>query len=283
MSSDNKTRTGITAVVLSMVSFQTGLALAYSLFDHIDVNEVAELRLFLSGIIFLFILFIIKPKVSRYTPATFALCMLLGLNIAVFALLFMNSVDRLDELGTASALAFLGPLSISIIRGEGKHRILWPGSAAVGVVLLTQPWTHKIDHLGVFYALAAASCWAGYIILAQCVAKKVSGIGGLAIAMPVAALVTTIVVRPPMRDFVHGDTLLAGLGMAIMMTGLPYSLEMASLRRLTAAEFGTLMSLEPAIAWLIGVAVLHQVPHWFNMAGICFVVLAGIGAVRFSQ
>ena len=73
---------------------------------------------------------------------------------------------------------------------------LWPGLAAIGVVLLTQPWQGAVDPVGVLYALGAAACWAGYILLTQRVGDEVAGINGLAVSMPVAGVVATIVVGP---------------------------------------------------------------------------------------
>ena len=87
-----------------------------------------------------------------------------------------------SRLGTASALEFLGPLGVAVAHGKGGHRLAWPGLAAVGVVLLTQPWDGAVDPIGVLYALGAAVCWAGYILLTQRAGDEVSGInasGGL--------------------------------------------------------------------------------------------------------
>jgi inner membrane transporter RhtA len=66
----------------------------------------------------------------------------------------------------------------------------------------------------------------------------------------------------------------------VLLPVVPYSLEMLALRRLTVATFGTLMALEPAIALVLGLVVLHQVPGWSAIAGIGLVVAAGIGAER---
>ena len=97
----------------------------------------------------------------------------------------MASLDRIP-LGTASALEFLGPLGVAVAQGRGGRRILWPGIAAVGVVLLTDPWAGTVDPVGVLYALIAAVCWGGYILLTQRVGDGVAGINGLAVSMPVA-------------------------------------------------------------------------------------------------
>ncbi len=201
---------------------------------------------------------------------------------AALTLLFMAAVARLP-LGTASALEFLGPLGVAVARARGRAR-LWPLPAAVGVVLLTEPWLGRIDLLGVGFALGAAVCWAAYILLTQRVGDEVSGLRGLAVSMAVAGVVATaaVGVGSGATVFSHVDVGLVafGIGLAILLPVVPFSLEMLALRRLTTAAFGTLMSLEPAIALLIGLVALHQVPGVAAIVGIAFVVAAGIGAER---
>jgi inner membrane transporter RhtA len=132
----------------------------------------------------------------------------------------------------------------------------------------------------VAFALAAAVCWAAYILLTQRVGDEVAGLRGLAVSMPVAALVATVVVGPSTLGRFSPDVLLVGLGLAVLLPVVPFSLELLALRRLTAAAFGTLMSLEPAIALVVGLVALHQVPGVVPLAGVAFVVAAGIGAER---
>ncbi len=113
---------------------------------------------------------------------------------------------------------------------------------------------------------------------------EVSGLRGLAVSMAVAGVVATaaVGVGSGATVFSHVDVGLVvfGIGLAILLPVVPFSLEMLALRRLTTAAFGTLMSLEPAIALLIGLVALHQVPGVAAVVGIAFVVAAGIGAER---
>ncbi|MCB0949770.1 MAG: EamA family transporter [Mycobacterium sp.] len=260
----------------SMVCVQLGLAVAVTLINDIGVEGAAWLRLVWAGIL---ILVIVRPRRAAFTGKSFVMCVLLGVVTAAITLLFMAALDRIP-LGTASALEFLGPLGVAVARGHGRARTLWPGLAAVGVLLLTQPWTATVDTLGVVYALAAAACWAGYILLTQWVGDEVAGITGLAVSMPVAGLVASLTVGPAVIGLMTPQILLIGLGLAILLPVVPFALEMLALRRLTAAAFGTLMSLEPALAMLIGLLVLHQVPGVLAVLGIGFVVAAGVGAAR---
>ena len=148
-------------------------------------------------------------------------------------------------------------------------------------MLLTEPWHGGADPVGVAFALAAAACWAAYILLTQRVGDEVAGLRGLAVSMPVAALVATRRRGPvACSGTLTPELVLVGLGLAVLLPVVPFSLELLALRRLTTAAFGTLMSLEPAIALIVGLVVLHQVPGVAAVAGIGFVVAAGVGAER---
>ncbi len=269
-------RTGALMAMGSMLCVQVGLAIAVTLIDRIGVEGAAWLRLAWASVL---MLVIVRPRVAAFTWATFRVCVVLGLVTAAVTMLFMAAVDRIP-LGTASALEFLGPLGVAVAHGKGAHRVAWPGLAAVGVVLLTQPWEGTVDPIGVLYALAAAVCWAGYILLTQRAGDEVAGINALAVSMPVAGLVATAVVGPAVLPRMTPEILLIGIGLAILLPVVPFALELLALRRLTTAAFGTLMALEPAFAMIVGLVVLHQVPGPAGVVGICFVVAAGIGAAR---
>jgi hypothetical protein len=148
------------------------------------------------------------------------------------------------------------------------------------VIVLTHPWQGGASLPGVAFALGAAACWAAYILLTQTVGDEVAGLQGLATSIPVAALVTTVVTGPGIRPALTPHLLLAGLGLALLLPVVPFSLEMYALRRLTTAAFGTLMCLEPALAMLAGLVLLGQVPQAWSLAGVALVVTAGLGAER---
>jgi inner membrane transporter RhtA len=272
-------RSGAAFAFVSMVCVQLGLAVSVGLIGRIGAEGAAWLRLVCAAAI---LLVLVRPRITTFSRSGLVACLALGAVTAGLTLLFMAAVARLP-LGTASALEFLGPLGVAVARGSGWTQ-LWPVPAAVGVVLLTEPWLGQIDLVGVGFALAAALCWAGYILLTQRVGDEVSGLRGLAVSMGVACLVATGVVGIGSGGavFAHVDAGLVafGLGLAILLPVVPFSLEMLALRRLTTAAFGTLMSLEPAIALVIGLVALHQVPGAAAVVGIAFVVAAGIGAER---
>ncbi len=267
--------TGATMAVGAMLCVQLGLAVSVGLFDQVGPSGAAWLRLAWAGLLLAVLL---RPRPSWYTRSGLLASVALGVVTAGVTLLFMEAVARLP-LGTASALEFLGPLGVAAFRGRGA-RVVWPALAAVGVLLLTEPWHGTVDPVGVAFALAAAACWAAYILLTQRVGDEVAGLRGLAVSMPVAGIVATAVAGPSVIGHLTPELLLAGLGLAVLLPVIPFTLELLALRRLTTAASGVLMSLEPAIALVIGLVVLHQVPGALPVVGIAFVVAAGIGAER---
>ncbi|MDH6193957.1 inner membrane transporter RhtA [Mycobacterium frederiksbergense] len=272
----NPARTGALMAVASMLCVQIGLAIAVDLIDDIGAAGTAWLRLAWAGVL---MLVIVRPRRSFFTRSAFWTCVALGVATAGVTLLFMAALARIP-LGTASALEFLGPLGVAVVHGRGRGRVVWPGLAAAGVLVLTEPWTGSVDAAGVLYALGAALCWAGYILLTQRVGDEVAGANGLAVSMPVAGLVATVVVGPSVFADLTPQLLLIGVGLAILLPVVPFSLELSALRRLTTAAFGTLMALEPAFAMLVGFVLLNQVPGPTGVIGICLVVAAGVGAAR---
>ena len=269
------TRTGAGMALISMLCVQLGIAASVGLFDEVGADGAACLRLAFAGLI---LLAIGRPRPSSFTRSSLTAAIGLGIVTAAVTMCFMAAVDRIP-MGTASALEFLGPLGVAILRGRGGTKI-WPLIAAVGVLLLTEPWHGALDPVGVAFALAAAVAWGLYIVLTQRVGDEVSGLQGLAISMPVAGLVAAAVAGPSLVGELTPAILLAGVGLAILLPVIPFALEMLALRRLTTSAFGTLMSLEPALALLIGLVVLGQAPGLLPVVGIAFVVVAGIGAER---
>ena len=262
--------------VASMLCVQLGLAASVGIFDDVGPEGAAFLRLFWAGVI---VLLLVRPRISRFGRDALLACVGLGVVTAGVTMLFMAAVDRLP-LGTASALEFLGPLGVAVARSRGGRVLVLPLLAAVGVVLLTEPWRGDVDLVGVAFALGAAACWAAYILLTQHVGDEVTGLQGLAVSLPVAGVVTALVAGPGTLPQLTWQIVLVGVGLAVLLPLIPFSLEMLALRRLTTSAFGTLMSLEPAIALVIGLLVLRQQPGLWPVVGIGFVVAAGVGAER---
>src|SRR4051812_3589047 len=268
-------RAGAGMALGAMVCVQIGIAASVGLFDDVGAEGVAALRLAWAGVL---LLVLVRPRPSAFSRRGLVASSVLGVVTGAMTLCFMAAVARLP-LGTASALEFLGPLGVAIARGRGAVK-LWPATAAVGVLLLTEPWHGAADGGGIAFALAAAACWAAYILLTQEVGDEVAGIQGLAVSMPVAGVVAVLVARPDPAVALAPGMVCAGIGLAVLLPVIPFALEMLALRRLTATAFGTLMSLEPAVALIVGLVGLHQTPGLGPVVGILFVVVAGIGAQR---
>src|SRR6266581_3549598 len=238
-------RAGTLMAVGSMACVQLGLALSVPLFGQVGPLGAVWLRLAWAGLI---LLVAVRPRPWRFRRRVQVATVALGVVTAGLTMLFMAAVARLP-LGTACALEFLGPLGVAVARGRGRRRLLRP-------------------------------CWAAYILLTQAVGDEAAGLQGLAVSIPVAAVVATLVTGPGIAPALTPHLLLAGLGLALLLPVVPFSLEMYALRRLTTAAFGTLMCLEPALALLAGLVLLGQVPRAWSLAGVAFVVTAGIGAER---
>ncbi len=279
----NQARAGSLMAVGSMTLVQLGLALSVPLFGQVGAMGAVWMRLAWAAVI---LIVVVRPRPWRFRRPVLLATIALGTVTAGVTMLFMASIARLP-LGTASALEFLGPLGVAVARAGngqgGARRLLWPGLAAIGVLLLTHPWEGGGSPLGVILALGAAVCWAAYILLTQAVGDEVAGLQGLAVSIPVAALVSTPFAAGDIGRALAPHLLLAGFGLALLLPVIPFSLEMYALRRLTTAAFGTLMCLEPALAVLAGLALLGQVPQALSLAGVAFVVTAGLGATQRTE
>src|SRR5215207_5471961 len=227
--------------VLAMLTVQVGAAASVPMFERIGAAGTAWLRLCWAG---LFFVALVRPRLRALPREGVRRAVLLGVVSAAMTLSFFAAIERIP-LGVAVALEFLGPLGVAVAHRVGRLGLVWPGLAAVGLLGLTEPWNGTTALVGV----------------------------GL-------ALVATIVGAPAAIPRLTGEVILLSAGLALLLPVIPYALELVALRRLTAAAFGTLASLEPALAVLIGLLLLHQRPAPWQFAGVVLVVIAGIGAQR---
>jgi inner membrane transporter RhtA len=260
--------------VAAIVTIQLGAALSTRLFDDVGPGGTAWLRLTAGGLIFLAI---VRPRRRTYTRRDLTVAIPLGVVTGIMTVAFLFAIDRLP-LGTVVAIEFLGPLGVAVFRAHSRRGLIWPALALSGVLLLTEPWQGEVDVIGVALALVAG--WATYILLTQAVGDRFSGMQSLAVTIPVAAVASSVIGIPQAWGHITGSVILQAIGLAILLPVIPFALELAALRRLTAAAFGTLMALEPAIGTLWGIALLSQVPGPWQAVGITLVVIAGIGAER---
>lgn len=262
--------------VTSIISVQLGLALSVPLFDEVGAAGTAWLRLIAGAVIFLLIN---RPPMRSLRRSDLQLLLPLGIASGFITIAFLTALERIP-LGTAVAIEFLGPLGVAVLRSRRRSLLVWPALALLGVLLLTDPWQAGVDLLGVTMAGLAACGWATYILLTQHVADRFTGLEGLSITIPVAAIATAFIGIPQVAGGLSWPVAAAAFGLALLLPVIPFSLEMLALRRLTTSAFGTLMALEPAFALFMGALLLAQYPNTGQILGVVLVVVAGIGAAR---
>ncbi|GAA1796152.1 EamA family transporter [Agromyces lapidis] len=265
-----------TMAVAAMLMIQATAALSVPLIELLGAGGTAWLRLAFGAVFFIAIA---RPPLRRIRRVDVLPLAGLGVATGVMMVAFLSAIERIP-LGTAVAIEFLGPLAVAAIRSRSRRMLIWPVLALAGVVLLTEPWHGEVDLLGVGFAALAGAGWGVYILLTQKVGDRFSGISGLSITIPIAAVVTAFVGVPQVIGHLDWRVLLIAAGLALLAPVIPFGLEMLALRRMTHTAFGTLMALEPAFGVLLGVLVLAQIPSAAQVAGIVLVVLAGAGAQR---
>jgi inner membrane transporter RhtA len=260
-----------------VTSIQFGAALAATLFDDLGAAGVSLLRLGFAAII---LVALARPRVRGRDPRALRLVLLFGLTLGGMNLFFYEALDRIP-LGVAVTIEFAGPLGVAIATSRKRLDLVWAGLAAVGILLLSNPFGAGIDTTGLILILLAAGCWAAYILIAQAATEDFHGSEGLALAMVIGALVPLVPgIAEAGSTLLRPEWLALGAGVALASSVIPYSLETEALRRLPANVFGVLMSIEPAIAALAGFLVLGQSLSARDLVAIAFVVAASAGASR---
>jgi inner membrane transporter RhtA len=262
--------------VTAILSVQLGSALSVGLIEEVGPAGTAWLRLSMGAVI---LLAIGRPPLRSIRRPDVLPLLGLGITTGVMTIGFLAAVEHIP-LGTAVAIEFLGPLTVAAIRSHDRKALAWPALALAGVVLLTEPWQGDLNLTGVAFAALSAVSWGVYILLTQRIGDRFTGIGGLTLTVPIAAVAAAVVGIPQAAGHLSLDILAAAAGLAILLPVLPFALEMLALRRMTPTAFGTLMALEPAVGVLLGLLILHQQPSAVQVAGILLVVLAGAAAQR---
>jgi inner membrane transporter RhtA len=270
-------RPAVLMVLGSCCSLQVGAALAARLFPATGSAGATLLRLGLAAVV---LLIVARPAVRAWRNDQWRAVLLLGGALAGMNGFFYAAIARIP-LGIAVTIEFLGPLTLAAILSRRGRDFLWVALAAAGVLALG--WTGSaasaLDPLGVVYVLIAAVFWALYILASARTGSAVAGQGGLAVAMTVGAL---LLVPSGLSGAAVALTsprlLLLAAGTALLASVLPYTLELAALRRLPRRVFGILLSLEPAVAALAGWLLLSQRMAPQTAAAITVVVLASVGS-----
>jgi inner membrane transporter RhtA len=265
-------------VIGAVVSVQLGSATATTLFDQVGPAGAVLYRLLFAAIL---LLAIWRPVLMEAGREGLMLVIAFGVTLAGMNLSFYESLDRID-LGIAVTFEFVGPLLVGLLGSRRPLDLAWVACAAIGVLLLTRP-SGSANAAGIGFALLAGGFWAAYILLSARVGRAFSGGRGLALAMGVAAALMVV----PGTAAAGGDLLdpgaaAVGAATAVLSSVIPYSLELEALRRIAVGTFGVLMSLEPAVAALIGLVALDQGLAAIEVLGIALVVVASAGVLGAS-
>jgi inner membrane transporter RhtA len=272
-------------IVTGIVSVQFGAGLADKLFGTIPPAAVTGLRLWVSALAMLAlsgrgVARSVRDLKDRRAFADAAVAGAFGLCLAVMNFSIYQSFSRIP-LGVAVTIEFLGPLAVAVAGSRHLRDLGWVALAAIGVVLLTRGGHGHLDVTGVLFAGLAGACWAAYILLSSATGRRFPGSAGLAIAMVIAA----VLIAPPAlvaggRAMFRPAVLAIGAAIGILSSVIPYRLELESLRRMPTRLFGVWMSLEPAVAALIGLIMLGQRLSVVEWAAIGCVMIACAGAAQ---
>ena len=201
-----------------------------------------------------------------------------GVTLAGMNLCFYEALDRID-LGIAVTFEFVGPLLVGLLGSRRPLDLVWVACAAAGVLLLTRP-SGSASAAGIGFALLAGGFWAAYILLSARVGRAFPGGRGLALAMGVAAVLMVIPgTAAAGSDLLDPGAAAVGAATAVLSSVIPYSLELEAPRRIAVGTFGVLMSMEPAVAALIGLIALGQGLATVDALGIALVVVASAGVL----
>jgi inner membrane transporter RhtA len=264
-------------VLGSIVSVQSGSAVATGLFDRVGPGGAAMLRSAFGALILLLVAHrgLRAPRGARLLEVAVFGLILAAMNVAFYA-----AIDRLP-LGIVVTLEFTGPLGVAVFGSRRRRDLVWVLFAAAGILLLSDGLGGGgIDALGALFALLAGGLWAAYILQSARVGANHPGLGGLAVATGIAAVLLLPVGIAQGGALLAPAVLATGLLIGMLSSAIPYTLELEALRRLPQAVFGVLMSLEPAVAALIGFLALSQDLAAREVVAIGLVVVASAGALH---
>lgn len=267
-------------VIGSALSLQFGSAVAALLFPRAGALGVVALRLIFSALL---MLAVCRPRLRGHARSDWTAVVGLGVALGTMNSLFYQAIDRIP-LGAAVTLELLGPLILSVVAARRALSLVWAGLALAGVYLLGASGFGQLNLAGTAFALAAGAMWAAYIVFNARTGARFPKADGLALAMGIAAVVSApLGVVSAGSALLDPLTLALGAAVAVLSSGLPYTLELFALRRLPAATFAVLMSLMPVAATAAGFLVLGQSLGLAQLLAIALVVAASMGAVRASS
>jgi inner membrane transporter RhtA len=269
------------AVLVAILSLQGGAALAKGLFPVLGSTGTVGLRVGISAAI---LLAAFRPRLHRLTAEQWRAVLPYGVVLGLMSLVFYSSLSRIP-LGLAVTVEFIGPLSVAVFGSRKLIDAVWVVLAGAGIALIT-PWTagRGVDPVGVAFALAAGVGWALYIVIGKRLSHLLSSGTAVSVGMLVAA-VTVVPYAAAVGGFAHltARGFAAGVGVALLSSAIPFTAEMIALKALPARTFGILMSLEPAVAALVGLAFLHEILSPTQWLAVTLVIAASAGSTLSSR
>lgn len=263
-------------VLVGILSVQLGAGIAKTLFDEVSPTTIVWLRLATSAVV---LLLIARPALRGRTRQDWVVVLAFGVVLGAMNWAFYQSLARIP-IGLAVTIEFSGPLLLAVLGSRRLRDLVWVGLAGAGVLLLgIQPG--DLNVAGVAFALLAAAMWASYILLSKQTGARWQGVDGLAMA----SLVAVVLLSPATLGKYAGQLaepriLVVGALVGLLSSVIPYTCELVALRRLRPATFSILMSLEPAVAAMVGLVVLQELLGPLQWLAIACVVAASVGATR---
>ncbi|WP_225759249.1 MULTISPECIES: threonine/homoserine exporter RhtA [unclassified Leclercia] len=266
----------IVVILIAMLSIQSGASLAKSLFPIVGAPGVTALRIALGTLI---LVVIFKPWRLRFQKEQRLPLLLYGLSLGAMNYLFYLSIQTVP-LGIAVALEFTGPLAVALFSSRRPVDFVWVVLAVLGLWFLL-PLGQDVSHVdltGAALALGAGACWAVYILTGQRAGEE-HGPATVALGSLIAAIVFVPLGMAQATESIWQWSILpVGLAVAVLSTALPYSLEMIALTRLPTRIFGTLMSMEPALAAISGMVFLGESLTFIQTLALCSIIAASMGS-----
>lgn len=268
-------------VLLAVVSIQLGSALAITLFPIYGPLGMLFLRMAIGGACLCLLYRAALVRALRQAPVGI---LLLGATMTVQSALFYGALDRIP-LGITVSIEFLGPLGVALVTSRRVADVLFVLMAGTGIALLTPAIGTSLDPVGVAFAFGAGAGWACFILLSARLGRAVEGGVGLALAMAVSSLVLLPVAggRAVATLAAHPATLVAIAGVALFSAAIPLLFEFLALRSMPAKTYGVLVSLEPVVATVVGIAALAERVDVETWIAVVLISLASIGVAVSSR
>jgi inner membrane transporter RhtA len=268
--------------MVSLITLCAGTSLAKGLFPFVGAEGTTTYRLVFSTLL---LMAFRRPWRRAWTWADVPILVLFGATLGLMNLLFYSAIKTVP-FGLAIAVEFTGPLAVALWSSKKPLDFVWIVLAVAGMGLILPLGntmgaglqTAAIDPVGIAYALGAGACWAVYIVVGQSVADRIG-----AFATPMGMLVAALLVTPvgisvAGSSLLNPEWMLAGLGIALLSSAIPYSLEMYSLKHLPKQTFSILLSLEPAVGALAGWLVLSEQLNTQQLGAIGLIMVASMGS-----